>query len=84
MTDFYKQGSQIGTLSNSLPDGSFLVFAKHYRDNPNKVKFIANFSHCSEVTNSIQKWFVDLCVSSVFNVEYTKSTATTATVIVSF
>ena len=83
MPDFYKQGSQIGTLSKSLPNGSFLCFAKHYRDNPNKVKFSANFSSCANA-NAIQDWLKSLDDFTFLTVEHTRIREKEATVIVSF
>ena len=71
-------------LADSLPAGAYVVFAKHYRDQPNKVKFIADFSYCQQVTVSIQKWFTDVLVSSNGTIEYTKTSGTTATIISSF
>ena len=74
----------ISKLAVSLPAGASVVFAKHYRDQPNKVKFIADFSNCQQVTVSIQKWFTDVLVSSNGTIEYTKTSGTTATIISSF
>lgn len=72
----------ISTLCKSLPDGSFLVFAKHYRDNHNKVKFIANFSGCSDMELEIHGWLMhSLCC---MNVEYQKIIESEVTVIISF
>jgi len=72
----------INKLCKSLPDGSFLVFAKHYRDNPNKVKFIANFSGCSDTVFEINSWLLHSLCS--MNVEYSKIRESEITVIVSF
>tara|TARA_Y100000401_G_scaffold70879_1_gene56976 strand:- start:536 stop:763 length:228 start_codon:yes stop_codon:yes gene_type:complete len=74
----------ISKLSKSLPTGAFVVFAKHYRDQPNKVKFIADFSNCPQVTVSIQKWFTDVLLSSNGTIEYTKTSGSTATIISTF
>tara|TARA_Y100001973_G_scaffold96399_1_gene151084 strand:+ start:77 stop:304 length:228 start_codon:yes stop_codon:yes gene_type:complete len=74
----------ISKLAESLPSGASVVFAKHYRDQPNKVKFIADFSNCQQVTVSIQKWFTDVLASSNGHIEYTKTNGTKATIISSF
>ena len=74
----------ISTLAKSLPTGASVVSAKHYRDQPNKIKFIADFSNCQQVTVSIQKWFTDVLVNSTGNIEYTKTSGSTATIISSF
>ena len=71
-------------LADSLPAGAYVVFAKHYRDQPNKVKFIADFSYCQQVTVSIQKWFTDVLSSSTGTIEYTKTNGFTATIIATF
>ena len=71
-------------LADSLPAGAYVVFAKHYRDQPNKVKFIADFSYCQQVTVSIQKWFTDVLSSSTGTIEYTKTNGYTATIIATF
>ena len=71
-------------LADSLPAGAYVVFAKHYRDQPNKVKFIADFSYCQQVTVSIQKWFTDVLSSSIGTIEYTKTNGFTATIIATF
>ena len=74
----------INNLSKSLPDGSFLVFAKHYRDNYNKIKFIANFSGCSNINKSVDKWLSDCLSSDLWNIAYTKTREAEVTVILSF
>ena len=74
----------ISTLCKSLPDGSFLVFAKHYRDNPNKVKFIANFSGCSDMSNTVSKWLKESLSSDLWGIEYSKIRESEVTVIISF
>ena len=73
----------ISTLCNSLPSGSFLCFAKHYRDNPNKVKFSANFSSCANA-NAIQDWLSSLSDYTFLTVEHTRIREKEATIIVSF
>ena len=73
----------ISTLCNSLPSGSFLCFAKHYRDNPNKVKFSANFSSCANA-NAIQDWLTSLSDINFLTVEHTRIVEKEVTVIVSF
>ena len=73
----------ISTLCKSLPNGSFLCFAKHYRDNPNKVKFSANFSSCANA-NAIQDWLKSLADFTFLTVEHTRIVEKEATVIVSF
>tara|TARA_R100001443_G_scaffold31555_2_gene45705 strand:- start:222 stop:443 length:222 start_codon:yes stop_codon:yes gene_type:complete len=72
----------INKLCKSLPDGSFLVFAKHYRDQPNKVKFIANFSGCADMQFVINNWLLHSLCS--MNVEYSKIRESEVTVIISF
>ena len=74
----------ISKLAESLPSGASVVFAKHYRDQPNKVKLVADFSNCQQVTVAIQKWFTDVLASSNGNIEYTKTNGTKATIISSF
>jgi hypothetical protein len=74
----------ISTLCKSLPDGSFLVFAKHYRDNPNKVKFSANFSHCADMNLAINSWLLHSLSNDSWNVEYSKIRESEVTVIISF
>jgi hypothetical protein len=74
----------ISTLCKSLPDGSFLVFAKHYRDNPNKVKFSANFSHCADMNLAINSWLMHSLSNASWNVEYSKIRESEVTVIISF
>tara|TARA_B100000131_G_C17880263_1_gene517993 strand:- start:502 stop:726 length:225 start_codon:yes stop_codon:yes gene_type:complete len=73
----------ISTLCNSLPRGSFLCFAKHYRDNPNKVKFSANFSSCAN-SNAIQDWLDSLSDITFLTVEHIRILEKEATIIVSF
>jgi len=74
----------INKLCKSLPDGSFLVFAKHYRDNPNKIKFIANFSGCADMSKAVEKWLKDSLSSELWGIEYSKIRESEVTVIVSF
>lgn len=74
----------INKLCESLPSGSFLCFAKHYRDDPNKVKFSANFSSCADKDLYINKWLSDCVSSDLWNVEYSKIRESEVTVIVSF
>tara|TARA_B100000965_G_scaffold130672_1_gene108939 strand:- start:427 stop:654 length:228 start_codon:yes stop_codon:yes gene_type:complete len=74
----------ISTLCKSLPDGSFLVFAKHYRDNSNKVKFIANFSHCADMNLAINNWLMHSLSNALWNVEYSRIRESEVTVIISF
>tara|TARA_R100000664_G_scaffold7528_1_gene12655 strand:+ start:4805 stop:5029 length:225 start_codon:yes stop_codon:yes gene_type:complete len=73
----------ISTLCNSLPRGSFLCFAKHYRENSNKVKFSANFSCCANA-NAIQDWLKSLSDYTFLTVEYSRIREKEATIIVSF
>jgi hypothetical protein len=73
----------IATLCNSLPSGSFLCFAKHYRDNPNKVKFSANFSSCANA-NASQDWLNSLSDYTFLTVQYSRIREKEATIIVSF
>ena len=74
----------INKLCKSLPDGSFLVFAKHYRDNTNKVKFIANFSGCADMNKAVEKWLKDSLSSELWGIEYSKIRESEVTIIVSF
>ena len=74
----------INKLCKSLPDGSFLVFAKHYRDNPNKIKFITNFSGCADMNKAVEKWLKDSLSSELWGIEYSKIKESEVTVIVSF
>ena len=74
----------ISKLAESLTSGASVVFAQHYRDKPNKVKFIADFSNCQQVTVSIQKWFTDVLLSSTGTIEYTKTSGSTAIIISTF
>ena len=74
----------INKLCKSLPNGSFIVFAKHYRDNYNKIKFIANFSGCADMQKSIDKWLTDCLSSDLWGIEYSKIKESEVTVIVSF
>ena len=71
-------------LCKSLPNGAFLCFAKHYRDNPNKVKFSANFSHCADMQKSVDKWLKDALSSDLWGIEHTKIEESEVTVIISF
>ena len=73
----------INKLCKSLPNGAFLCFAKHYRDNPNKVKFSANFSSCAN-SNAIQDWLDSLSDITFLTVEHIRILEKEATIIVSF
>lgn len=72
----------ISKLAESLPTGASVVFTKHYRDQPNKVKFIANFSGCHDMLFEINSWLVHSLCS--MNVEYSKIRESEVTVIISF
>ena len=50
----------------------------------NKIKFIANFSGCSNINKSVDKWLSDCLSSDLWNIEYTKTREAEVTVILSF